>query len=306
MSKERMHVLVVEDEDAHAELIRRAFEPKSDVIRLSVAKNLQEARASLAESLPDLAIVDLFLPDGRGLELLENPDQGPDYPVVIVTSHGDEQAAVDAMKAGALQYVVKSEVALAELPHKVDTALRQWGHIVERKQAEEALLANEEHSRSLIENTLDIITVINDEGKVCYASPSSEQTLGYAFSVRQGHDFHELVHPEDQPAMKTLVSQAFKAPPTTTQLYRHQHRDGTWRYLEAVGSSYQHSIDGHMAVINSRDVTDRHRVEQEKEKWEALARRLAEQIFVLSGQTAPNPESTSLQDIVDTALRLKE
>lgn len=272
MKKERLHVLVVEDEEAHAELIKRAFEPQSDVIRLSVARSLQEARRSLTESLPDLAIVDLFLPDGRGLELLDGEVDGPDYPVVIVTSHGDEEVAVEAMKAGALQYVVKSEVALAELPHKVETALRQWGHIVERKQAEAALQSSEEHFRSLIENALDIITVVDEEGKIGYASPSFERVLGFEAVERFGKDVLEHVHPDDHDALARLIEAAFASPPTGRLVYRHRHADGSWRHLEAVGSSYLHSSDGYRAVINSRDVTDREHARQEKKKLEGRLR----------------------------------
>ena len=271
MKKERIHVLVVEDEAAHAELIRRAFEPQSDVVRISVAKNLDEARASLTESLPDLAIVDLFLPDGRGLELLEEQSGTPDYPVVIVTSHGDEKVAVEAMKAGALQYVVKSEVALAELPHKVETALRQWGHIVERKQAESALQASEEHFRCLIENTLDVITVLDERRGVSYTSPSFTSLFGFAAQEWHGRDYFELIHEEDQEAVAGMIEQARNHPPTGELVFRHLHSDGSWRFLEAVGSSYEHSADGRLTVVNARDVTDRKRTEAEKQ---ALANRL--------------------------------
>lgn len=288
MKKERIHVLVVEDEDAHAELIRRAFEPQADVVRISVAKNLDEARASLAESLPDLAIVDLFLPDGRGLELLENQTEGPDYPVVIVTSHGDEQAAVEAMRAGALQYVVKSEVALAELPHKVETALRQWGHIVERKQAESALQASEEHFRCLIENTLDIITVVDETRRICYTSPSFDSLFELSSKEWHGKDLFELIHPDDREALGRMLEQARAQPPTGELVFRHRHGDGSWRDLEAVGSSYEHSIDGWLTVINSRDVTSRKRTEREKQELENRLRHMRkwETVANLSGDIA--------------------
>ena len=58
------------------------------------------------------------------------------YPVVIMTSHGNETIAVEAIKAGALDYVVKSEKILDELPRVAERALREWGHIRERRQAE--------------------------------------------------------------------------------------------------------------------------------------------------------------------------
>ena len=54
-----------------------------------------------------------------------------------MTSHGDEQVAVEAMKAGALDYVVKTEATLTEMPRIAERALREWGHITERRRAEE-------------------------------------------------------------------------------------------------------------------------------------------------------------------------
>lgn len=330
MKKERIHVLLVEDEEAHAELIKRSFESQEDVIQLTVAKSLHEAQESLAEEIPDLAIVDLFLPDGRGLELLDEEKEN-DYPVVIMTSHGDEEVAVEAMKAGALQYVVKSEIALTELPHKVETALRQWGHIVERKQAEEAMKASEEHFRSLIENALDIILVVNEAGIIQYASPSFERILGYAGDERVGRSFFDLVHEDDLEALGAVVEKAFSEPPTGHRVYRHRHRDGSWRFLEAVGSSYVDSNGDRRGVINSRDVTDRQKAQdaqhelekrlRRSQKWETVAnlsRDIARELhqilnpildYATMALTETEPESKSragLERVLGAASRARE
>ena len=122
-----------------AELIRRAFESRPGAVSLTVAPTLEAARSSLGESAPDLALIDLVLPDGKGIELLPAGGEEPAYPIVIMTSHGDEEVAVEAMRAGALNYVVKSPTTLTEMPQVVEGALREWGHIVERRRAEEAL-----------------------------------------------------------------------------------------------------------------------------------------------------------------------
>ncbi len=63
-------ILLIEDDPAHAQLIHRAFEYQSNPANLVVAYTLQEAYASLADTIPDLAITDLHLPDGKGTELL--------------------------------------------------------------------------------------------------------------------------------------------------------------------------------------------------------------------------------------------
>ncbi|MCP4661635.1 MAG: PAS domain S-box protein [bacterium] len=288
MTKERIHVLLVEDEEAHAELIRRAFEPQEGLIRLTVARSLAEAHACLTESLPDLAIVDLFLPDGRGIELLSEEDE-PRYPVVVITSHGDEEVAVEAMKAGALQYLVKSEASLADIPHKVEMALRQWGHIIERRQAEEALQASEAHFRSLIENAQDVITVLNEDGTIHYASPAIERVLGYRPDERVGVNMCELIHPEDREDFARKLEQAFRGPgPTPAVVYRDQHRDGSWRIFEGIGSSHPQRDGQRRAVINSRDITQRRQVEEAKKQLEERLRRAQrrEVIGALAGDIA--------------------
>lgn len=107
----------------HAELIARAFEDQPTVT-LKVVRRLEEARASLDDGdAPDMIIADLRLPDGRGIELCE----GRDLPVVIMTSQGSETDAVEAMRAGALDYIVKSDLMFSEMPHVVERALREWG-----------------------------------------------------------------------------------------------------------------------------------------------------------------------------------
>lgn len=135
-----LHMLLVEDNPAHAELIRRAFLAHGGAVQLTVARTLREARTMLTTAAPDLAIIDLLLPDGRGLELLPGDESAATYPMVMMTSHGNEQAAVEAIKTGAVDYVVKSEATLADMPHIAERALRAWGHITARKRLEAQLI----------------------------------------------------------------------------------------------------------------------------------------------------------------------
>ena len=147
MDGERIHILLVEDEEAHSELIRRAFQPRGENVRFTVAGSLQAARACLAESPPDLVIADLLLPDGKSIELLPQSGEAPTFPFILMTSHGDEYVAVEAMRAGALDYVTKSETTLSDMPRVTDRALREWNHIAERRLGEEEKKRLEEQLR---------------------------------------------------------------------------------------------------------------------------------------------------------------
>ena len=83
---------------------------------------------------------------------LSHRTQGlPDIPVVVMTSHGSEQIAVDVMKSGAIDYVVKSETTFAEMPHISTRALRQWRTMRDHARAEQALHDNQEELELALE-----------------------------------------------------------------------------------------------------------------------------------------------------------
>ncbi len=272
-------VLLVEDNADHAELIRRAFEDV-DGFRIAIGSNLREARALLGAEPPDLLIVDLVLPDGRGIELLDG-DQPGAFPVVVMTSHGDEQVAVEAMKAGALDYVVKSESAFAELPRTVERALREHRHIHGRRDAELALQDSEERFRSLIENALDIVTVIDGEGLVQYVSPSLERVLGLAPEAWVGTNLADLVHPDDRTAVLTMIAETFERPGATETLeYRTRHADGNWHVIGSLGASFPNQEGRPRAVVNSRDITQGKLAEEALRESEARHRTLVENVPV--------------------------
>lgn len=130
-------ILLVEDEEPHAELIRRAFERKHEY-RIRMAVTVGDARRLITNAKPNLILTDLMLPDGRGIELLQ-PQKQATPPLILLTSHGDETVAVEAMKAGALDYVVKSPETLASMPSIAARALREWGLVQDRRRAEEAM-----------------------------------------------------------------------------------------------------------------------------------------------------------------------
>src|SRR5690554_359756 len=118
-----LHVLLAEDDPGHSELILRAFEAQKEPVRLTVVRDLREARQAIAAALPDLVITDLRLPDGRGIELLPPEGSNTPYPVIVMTCYGNEAIAVEAMKAGALDYLVKSEVTLSAVPQIIKCTL---------------------------------------------------------------------------------------------------------------------------------------------------------------------------------------
>ena len=175
-----LRILLVEDERQHAELISRAFRKKSDPVELTVASSLKEAFLHLEKYAPDLIITDWRLPDGLGMRLLAMQHRDEPLPVVVMTSHGSEQVAVEAMKSGAMDYVVKSDLVLADMPHIAERALKQWESLTEWKKAEEALRKSEEKFSKAFKNSpLWVVISALDTGLYIDVNDAFLRTTGF-------------------------------------------------------------------------------------------------------------------------------
>ncbi|MGC4064933.1 MAG: PAS domain S-box protein [Polyangiaceae bacterium] len=126
MDTPRQRILVVEHEPEHAAAIRKAFEGGERITEIWLAESLAEYRALVAKAKPDIAIINLNQPDGRATEVLVSPPEAGQFPVLITSNCDDQQTAVGAMKAGALDYIAKSADAFANLPRIVERAYREW------------------------------------------------------------------------------------------------------------------------------------------------------------------------------------
>lgn len=93
---------------------------------LQLVRNLQQCRENLDRVTPDLLLLDMNLPDGRALDFFKEADEDRPYPILIMTSQGSEELAVEALKSGTLDYLVKSAETFDDMPRIIDRALREW------------------------------------------------------------------------------------------------------------------------------------------------------------------------------------
>ena len=139
--------------------------------------------------------------------------------------------------------------------------------IAERTETQQAQRRMDELFRALIENSSDIITILDAEGIIRYASPSVEQVVGYKPAELVSVNIVELLHPDDvrkvHEVIEALVSQGGTLRNGRVIEARLRHRSGSWHILESVSRllPVDSSVKG--IVINSRDITERKRAEQE-------------------------------------------
>src|SRR6185369_9189250 len=132
--------------------------------------------------------------------------------------------------------------------------------------AEAALQKSEERFRSLIEYGSDLITVMDKHGIILYESPASKSLLGYGPTERLGHGLFEFVHLDDLRRVRESFSRLTETPGQMTLIEaRFRQKDGSWRYLEALGRNLLHNPAVGGIVVHSRDVTERKQREQEQQ-----------------------------------------
>jgi diguanylate cyclase (GGDEF)-like protein len=139
MNQSNIRVLLVEDDSPSATLIRKSLGRSSIPFAVEHVESLSAARAFLADNTVDAVLLDLGLPDGTGLESLKTLQEIDDrFPIVIHTADSDEGTALEAMKAGAQDFLTKD---LIDDRHLV----RSLTYAIHRKRTEIALREGARH-----------------------------------------------------------------------------------------------------------------------------------------------------------------
>ena len=151
--------------------------------------------------------------------------------------------------------------------------------VTERKEAEEKLRKSEERFRSLARNATDLITVLEEDGTICYESPTIERILGYLPEERIGKSAFDYLHPEDKDRAKATFAEALDNPGQVQRPveFRLRRKDGTWRHMETTRTNLLNDPAVKGVVANSRDITERRRAEEALRESEERYRAVVEQ-----------------------------
>jgi len=146
-------LLIVDDEASLRDFLTIVFEEEG--CRVETASSVADAHAALQKREPDLVLCDLMLPDGSGLDLLrEIKSQNPSIAVIMITAHTSTKSAVEALKAGAHDYIAK--------PFDIDELKIIVSKAVERKELEDENL----HLRTALEERHTFANIIGKSAKM--------------------------------------------------------------------------------------------------------------------------------------------
>ena len=191
----------------------------------------------------------------------------PYVPVLVAGGLTGEELArgkrIDAF-LGLLFVVLIALVAVRQLMAVLENLALARGLESKVRQRTAELARRERHFRSLVQNGLDLILVVDRDATVTYASPSAERLLGRPAEGLTGTSLVSLLHPDDQRELAPmLVAAEARADATLSVEWRLRHAEGTWRSMETTLTSQLADAAVGGIVLNGRDVTERAQFEDQ-------------------------------------------
>src|SRR5690349_22933524 len=255
----RLKILLVEDVADDAELALIELERAGFRAEHRIVAREQAFVDALHESTPDLILSDFSMPGFDGMAALELARSiCPDTPLIFVSGTIGEESAVRALKSGAVDYVMKTN--LVRLPAAVERALRDERERAARRKAEEELEALRERLRSILSTLPDVVwSVAVPSREILYVSPASATVFGITQEevYEKGMLWGEPIHPEDRSRVlgigrRAAVGETFEAE------YRIVKPGGEVRWIQGRGR-FAGDAAGNVVRIDgiSRDITER-------------------------------------------------
>jgi len=260
-----IRVLCMDDDQGLARLLQKRLQRQGLVVELAADG---EAGLAMVEDGYDVLLVDYDMPRCGGLDVLRALTRRPGYPpVIMVTGNGNESVAVDAMRLGAADYVVK-DVGLGYLellPVVIDKVLQKEQLIRERERMLRSVKESEERYRALVELSPNGIT-IHVDGRFVFANQASADLLGVpAPEALSGKRVLDFVKPDYHELVKERLAQLETARRPIRWIEERLHRlDGSEVTVEIAGVAFVHQGRPAVQVI-LRDVSERKLAQQRLE-----------------------------------------
>ncbi len=230
----QLNLLIIEDDKSYLYFVRQLLQPSSlHSYSTKAAGTLAEAVAILQSEEVDIILADLNLPDAHGLNILnELQKYASEKPLVILTASDNEALAVQAVKLGAQDYLVKQKIDKNQL-------IRSLNYSLERKQIQNALRDSERRFRDIVTSIPGVVYqfLVDKDGKRSfpYVSSAALTVLGVPAEViiADANNFFGLVVPEDQKRLEESIFESIANASAWKSEFRIRPKNGQIRWITA-------------------------------------------------------------------------
>ncbi len=259
-----VRVLLIEDDAVDRMAFERFARRRQLGYEVVVASSVEEAERLLGERGFDVVLTDYHLGKATGVEVLALE---PGIPVIVITGAGNEQTAIQALRAGAYDYLVKDSDRqyLRMMPVTIDNACRRHASEVEARRLARALAVSEERYALAAAGSNDGLWDWDLERGEIYLSARWKSLLGYRDEDvgSRPESWFELVHPEDLELLKAQVEAHLKG---KTAHFENEHRirnrAGEYRWVQTRGLAVRDAGgEPHRFAGSQRDITGRKQAE---------------------------------------------
>src|SRR5512138_1294133 len=261
-------ILIADDEADIALILRLQLEDAGfTTVR---ARDGAEALEMLGREDCELLLLDIRMPRVDGMQVLERVrTERPELAVVMMTAHGSEEIAVEAMKRGALDYITKP-FSTDDMLKRVERAIRYSRTSYENLILQQELAAEKKKIEAILEGMADLLVAVDTEGRVMTVNRKAEQVLGSDREELLGRNVSELLRAditaERLPCRVVLATGA----PCLDVAYTLRRSSGDLPVLASATPLYGSSgeIVGSVEII--RDISVLKALEQEREDFVSM------------------------------------
>lgn len=264
--KKKIRILHVDDSLHDRQLVLDALKNSEEEYDVIEAVSREQFEEVIRNDDFDLVLSDFNILGFDGLQVLQViKEKYPDVPVIIVTGTGSEEVAIQAMKMGASDYVIKTVHHIKGLPAIIQRVLKSNEIIQDHNRALIALRENEELFRTAFESAAIGVALVGLDGNYINANETFCKMIGYSLEELVHHSFNDFTHPEDLDSGNMVLSQMVaggKSIGVFEKRYIHKNGEVIWVNISS-GFVKKASQNRQYIVTYVQNITNRKRTEAE-------------------------------------------
>lgn len=262
-----LKILFIEDVISDVYLVEVQLKKLNRKFELKIVETENEFLEALENFSPDIILSDHKLPSFDSMRALEitrdvRKESYNDIPFILISGSVSPEFAVKCIQQGANDYLMKDR--LERLSSAIENAFEKC--LIQRISKIE-LERKEKKFKALLENSGDMIAVIDINGIVTYVSPAIKKSLGYEPEEIIGTQFFEILHPQQAEESRNIFIKLKENPGVTFhRINRFRHKNGVDVWVEGIVINLLEDENVNGIVANYRDITARKNAEEERTK----------------------------------------